>query len=246
LSDTFKAPREFQPVESIAEGLKLLKEGCKTLSSAMIWTRDQEQVINSHLSVYSDAIDSFYCWTPKDLDTKKFTTEILKSPTRECYFSVSLFRANIFFRSEFVAVDTAGLLFKFPVKVFKVQRRNDVRLPILDGVSMKVEFTDPLFPEKQISKKVLDISAGGMAFVVTENETPTFPAGLTLEAFSFNIGNRRLSTCAEVTNVRKLKDERHKNLFAVGVKFKDLRPGDIQHIAGYVFEESRKYFTRFI
>jgi hypothetical protein len=243
---SFRAPREFQPVESVAEGLKLLKEGCKTLSSAMIWTKDQEQVLNSHLSVFSDSTDSFYCWAPKDFDSKKFVADVQASAHSECFFSVSLFRANIFFRASFVALDTAGLLFKFPTKIFKVQRRNDVRLPLLDFLAVKVHFRDPLFPDKESIRKVLDISAGGMAFLIHEEDVPLYPVGLTLNDFLFKVANRTFKIRAQISNSRKLRDEKHKGAFAVGVQFLDLRPGDVQHIASWVFEESRKYFTRFI
>jgi hypothetical protein len=246
LSEDFRTPREFQPIESIAEGLKLLKEGCKTLSSAMIWTKDQEQVLNSHLSVFSESTSSFYCWAPHDFDSGKFITEIQMASDHECFFSVSLFRANIFFRAAFVNLDTAGLLFKFPTKVFKVQRRNDVRLPMHDLLSLKVHFRDPLYPDKETIRKVLDISAGGMAFLITEEDAPLYPVGLTLNDFLFKIASRSFKVRAEISNCRKLRDEKHKGSFAVGVKFKDLRPGDTQHIAAWVFEESRKYFTRFI
>jgi hypothetical protein len=245
-STEFRAPREFQPVESISEGLKLLKEGCKTLSSAMIWTKDQEQVLNSHLSVFSESTDSFYCWSPKDFDSNKFIADVYASSGGECFFSVSLYRANIFFRAAFVALDTAGLLFKFPTKVFKVQRRNDVRLPLLDFLAVKVHFKDPLFHEKESIRRVLDISAGGMAFLINEEDVPLYPVGLILESFLFRVANRSFKIRAEISNCRKMRDEKHKGAFAVGVKFLDLRPGDTQHIAGWVFEESRKYFTRFI
>ncbi len=246
MSEDFRTPREFQPIESIAEGLKLLKEGCKTLSSAMIWTKDQQQVLNSHLSVFSESTSSFYCWAPHDFDSATFIANVETSPDRECFFSVSLHRANIFFRSSFFALDTAGLLFKFPTKIFKVQRRNDVRLPMHDFLSMRVHFRDPLYPEKETIQKVLDVSAGGMAFLIKEEDASLYPVGLTLNDFLFKVGNRSFKIRAEISNCRKLRDERHKGQFGVGVKFKDLRAADTQHIAAWVFEESRKYFTRFV
>jgi len=212
----------------------------------MIWTAEHEQVINSHLNVFSEATHTFYCWAPKSLDTQAFFAAVSQSPLRECYFSVSLVRANIFFRSEFLDLDTGGLQFRIPNKVFKVQRRNDVRLPILENFAMKVSFKDPLFPLQEMNKKVLDISAGGLAFMITEDESAIFPKGLILKDVTFMIGNRKLTTRAEISNVRELRDDRNKGYHAVGIHFLDLRPGDAQYIAGYVFEESRKYFMRFI
>ena len=249
MSETFQTPREFQPVESIEEGLKLLKEGAKTLSSAMIWTKDQGETITSHLSVFSDSTDSFYCWIPKSLDARKFVDEVSNSPTKDCFFSVSLLKANIFFRAELMGFDAAGLRFKFPSKIFKVQRRGDVRMPIPEHISMKVEFKDPLFPEKTMSKRVLDLSGTGMAFYVTDDDSALFPTGLTLNDFVFTVRNKRFVCRAEVSNARKLRSQTGELLaagHAVGVRFLDLRPGDHQHIAGFVFEASRKYFSKFL
>jgi hypothetical protein len=249
LSDSFQTPREFQPVETVEEGLKLLKEGVKTLSSAMIWTKDQGEVISSHLSVFSDSTNSFYCWIPKSLDAKKFVDEVATLPTKDCFFSVSLLKANIFFRAELMGFDSAGLHFKFPFKIFKVQRRGDVRLPIPAHMTMKVEFKDPLFPEKTTVKKVIDLSATGMAFIVLDEDAVLFPKGRTLNDFSFSVRNKKFTIRAEISNVRKLRSptgEMTAAGYAVGVKFLELRPGEHQHIAGYVFEESRKYFSKFL
>ena len=110
---------------------------------------------------------------------------------------------------------------------------------------MKVEFKDPLFPDKITIKKVHDISATGMAFVVSDEDSALFPKGITLNDFTFSVRNKKFTVRAEVSNVRKLRSPTGELLaqgHVVGVRFLDLRPGDHQHIAGYVFEESRKYF----
>ena len=241
-----KAPREFEPVEDIAEALKLVREGAKTLSSAMIWTKDQAQVINSHISVYSDAGHCFYCWTPKDFDPHQFMDEMAKSGESECYFSISLLRANIFFKTRFVGFDSAGLQFKLPTKVFNVQRRKNLRFPIPDGYTIKADYADPLSPETVLTKKILDMSAGGISFLIQENEVPIYPAELILKDLSFTVRGKKITVSAEVRHAKKLPEGSRFQGFAVGVMFKEIRAADSQHIAGFVFEESRKYFSRFI
>ena len=216
----------------------------------MIWTNNQEFVINTHMAVYSDAAKCFYCWMPKDLDQKKFLAHMaeMRKSTGEsdCFFSVSLLRANIFFRTRFLGIDHAGLQFALPTKVFKVQRRKDLRFPVPDGLIIRVEFADPIAPETRMTKKVLDISASGLAFLIEDSETPLYPAGLTLKELSFTVRNKKITVSAEVRHVRKLRSEERFKGHAVGVLFKDIRPGESQHVAGFVFEESRKYFSRFI
>jgi hypothetical protein len=249
LSEDFEGnqiPRDFELVPDPAEALRLVKEGAKTLSSAMIWTKDQEHVINSHMSVFSDAGHCFYCWVPKGFDTRQFMDDLAAMKQKECFFSVSLLRANIFFKAAFLGFDHAGMQFKFPSKVYKVQRRKDLRFPVPDSITIKVEFTDPLAPEVMITKKVVDISAGGLAFLINEDEAAIYPSGLTLENFTFSIRNKTLRIKAEIRHSKKYRGEGRATGVAVGVIFKDIRPGDSQHIAGFVFEESRKYFSRFI
>ncbi len=212
----------------------------------MIWTKNQERVINTHLSVYSDSGKYFYCWAPKEFDPGLFNDELKQSGERDCYFSISLMRANIFFRAKYLGFDHAGLQFGLPEKVFKVQRRKDLRFPIPDGHVLKVDFSDPLTPGKPITKKCMDISASGMAFLVEEEEAPLFPVGLMLENMTFNVRGRDITVVAEIRNTRPTRADSRKKGVVVGVVFKNMRAADSQHIAAYVFEESRKYFSRFI
>ena len=250
MSENDQAPREFQPVDDPNEALKLVREGAKTLSSAMIWTKNQEHVINTHMAVYSDAAKCFYCWIPKDFDAKQFMSHMSetrkKTGEEECFFSVSLLRANIFFKAKFLGLDSAGLQFKIPSKVYKVQRRKDLRFPVPDGLIIRVEFDDPLDPGNRLTKKIIDISASGLAFLVSEEEAPVYPQGLTLKNVSFTIRNRKITVNAEIRHSRKLRPEGRLKGNAIGILFKEIRPGDSQHVAGFVFEESRKYFSRFI
>lgn len=212
----------------------------------MIWTKNQERVINSHVSVYSDSGKCFYCWAPKEFDPRQFSDELKESGETDCYFSISLMRANIFFKAKYLGFDHAGLQFGLPEKVFKVQRRKDLRFPIPDGHVLKIDFSDPLSPDKLINKKCVDLSASGMAFLIEEEEVPLYPVGLMLENMTFTVRNRQISTAAEIRNTRPTRAEARKKGIVVGVVFKNLKAADNQHIAAYVFEESRKYFSKFI
>lgn len=212
----------------------------------MIWTRDQVHVIHTHLTVFSESEKTFYTWCPKDINPASLLDDLARRNERHCFFSVSLSRANIFFKAEILGYDAGGLRFRFPDKVFKVQRRKDLRLSVPDGHIIKISFQDPLFPESNMVKKALDISAGGAAILVTEGESPVFVPGLILKNMSFQILERKIECEAEVRYSSVLPvNGRHKGC-KVGVQFQKMRAADTQAIASYVFEESRKYFTRFI
>lgn len=212
----------------------------------MIWTKNQEQVVNSHLSLFSDSTKCFYCWTPKGFNPGKFMDELAKSGEEECYFSISLLRANIFFKARYLGFDHAGLQFRLPEKVFKVQRRKDLRFPIPDSLSLKVEFQDPLSPDSRLAKKVIDLSASGVSFLIKDDEAALYPVGLTLKDFTITVKNRKITLQGEIRNARPTRQDARAKGVIVGVAFKGIRAGDSQHIAGFVFEESRKYFSRFI
>lgn len=241
-----KANRDFVPVDDPKEALLLLKEGAKTLASAMVWTKNQEEVVNTHFATISEEEGVIYMWVPPAFDPKTFSQHLAELGTTECYFSVSLSRANVFFRAVFTGFDSGGMKFKLPEKVFKVQRRKDFRLPIIDGFVMKVEFQDPLFPEARLTKKVIDISAGGLAFVADTSEEPMYHAGLVLKKMTFTVDRRKIEVDAEVRHKREQPQGARIPGFKVGVIFVNLKPADADHIAKYVLQESRKYFTKFI
>jgi hypothetical protein len=238
--------RKFLPVEDPQEAASMLREGAKGACSAMFWTKDQGQVIHTHLTVYSKNDRLLYTHAPQDFDVRRLIESLHKQNSRDCYFSVSLPRANIFFSAAFDGTDTSGLKFKLPDKIFKVQRRSDLRLQIPDGYLVKVEFKDPLFPDQIISKKGIDISAGGLSINVDPAELPHYTVGLELE-ITFNVPSRsRLSCKAEVRHTSTLPSGQRFSGGKVGLQFKSLPATEARHINDYVMEQSRKYFSQFM
>ena len=195
---------------------------------------------------FSDSEKSFYAWIPKNFDPSRFMEEFVAKGMTECFFSVSLSRANIFFKAPFKGYDDGGLRFDLPEKVFKVQRRKDMRFPIQDGHVLRIQIPDPLIPENMLSKKVHDISASGLAFLVPEEEVPLFQIGTLLKGVTFSIQSRKITVDAEVRHLREMPKNSVKSGFKVGIQFKNILPPDSHCIASYVFEESRKFFTKFI
>ncbi len=239
-------PSEFKKVDDANEARVLLREGAKTTASAMIWTKDQNHVINTNITNYSSTELAIYLRRPVDFDFAAFQSELSKTGGH-CFFSVSLARANIFFKARFLANDTAGLKFDVPNDVFTVQRRREVRLPIPSDYALKLDFDDPLFADKTLTRRIADISAAGIAFYANDDEEPLFQSGLKLKNMAFTIKGRRIVATGEVRHARKIKSKSTgKALIKVGVQFSLIRPGEAQLIANYVFEETRKYYSKFL
>ncbi len=235
---------EFQPVGNPAEAETLLHEAVKTHASTLLWTPNQEHNINTYLSMISKVDQVIYAWVPPGLDPAKFMDDLASRSITDCFFSISLARANIFFKSRFVGIDKAGLRFKTPGAVFKVQRRKDLRFRIPDGHVLKAEFEDPVMPGTTLVKKILDLSAGGIAILVTEAEAPMFTKELTIQHLTFTFAGRKVTCNAEVRHAAPHPDQARFPGIKVGLLFKNIREADVQFIASAVFEESRKYFMK--
>ncbi len=239
--------QEFKKISDPFEARILLREGAKLTSSAIIWTKDQGQVMNSHITNYSSSELAIYFRRPSDpeFNLAHFEREIASASEAHCYFSISLPRANIFFRAKYLGSDPAGLKFEVPVDVFNVQRRRDVRFPIPPDFTLKVDFDDPFFADSTLTKKVIDISASGMAFVGEADEEPLYQVGLKLKNMTVTIKGRKITADGEVRHARKIKNKlTGKEMVKVGIQFTSIRPGESQIIANYVFEETRKFYTK--
>jgi hypothetical protein len=236
------APREFIPVEDPLEVMAYFVEASQTTASTLVWTKNQENITQSRISMISETDRSFYAWVPQDFELLRFQDELKEKQTSDCFFSVSLSQANIFFKTTFLEYDSAGLKFKIPDKVYKVQRRKNVRCQIPDDYSMPAEFQDPLYPQKTLKKKVLDISAGGISFITHEKDDPLFQVGMILNSFKFSIRLRLIRVTAEVRHKKALPNQSIK----VGLMFTEISAADVEHISAYVFDENRKYFASFL
>ena len=245
MSDQQKA--EFQPVEP-PESLRLLHEGAKTVSSAMMWTKDQEDQLSTHLSMVSETEQSLLCWLPTDFDAEAFSQKIVLRGSPEVFFSVSLPSANIFFKTKFLSFDRNSLTFALPEKIFKVQRRQNLRFTIPDGRIIKVQFSDPTGTDQKVIRKIHDLSAGGLAFLVEMSDEALYPKGLRIPDLSFTVNSRAIQAEAEVRHTSEApllsKASRARGI-KVGVQFFNLKASDFQHIATFVFDENRRYFSKF-
>jgi hypothetical protein len=238
-----ETPREFKPIKDPEEAFALLNESAHSRASAMIWTKGQTQVITTTILTYSRKEQYMHAAVPKEVDASKFAEVLAKSGSQECFFSVSLSRANIFFKARYLGHDEEGFRFDGPEIVFKVQRRKDMRVQIPSESAMRLEMQDPTFPEQKLVKKVYDISASGLAFIANVTEEALFPKGIVLKSLTFTIGTRKISVDAEVRHVRELPPSSGTTGTQVGVLFLNMRPADNQWVAAYVFEETRKYMT---
>ncbi len=242
MSDQQKA--EFQPIEG-AESIRLITEGANTLSSTIMWIKEQDDQLSTHLHRVSQVEEAFFCWLPKEFDQEKFKKHLAERKSSECLFSVSLPTANIFFRAYFIDFEENSMKFQLPEKVFKVQRRQNQRFQIPEGYLLKVQFADPLKLGQKLTRKIYDLSASGVAFIIESGDEPIYLKDLILYEFTFTVKTRTITVEAEVKHVSHLPESSKIRGSKVGVQFRNIKAADAQHLALYVFDESRRYFSKF-
>lgn len=242
--------RHFEPITDAGQAQRLLREAGKTFASLMLWTKDQEIVVHSQIALVSETDQLITVACPKGFNPRSLLEFMATSGQTQCYFSVSLQRASVFFRAKFNGASDTGLSFVFPETVYKVQRRSDLRFPIPYGHVLKIDMQDPLYPEKTVTWMASDISARGCAIVIPDGESATYPIGLTLKNLRFAIQGRRIEVPGAEVRHKQILSPTTSTLTGktsgvrLGLLFKRIRETDSQHIAAYVFEESRRFFTQ--
>lgn len=251
MSEGLRKPREFEIVTDLDEALSLIRESAKLTASTFLWTKNQEITVATHLLSFNEERYHVTVWQPPDVDPVQFMKTLTRLGSLECFFSVSLGRANVFFRTRYLGTNKEGMRFRKPSQVFKVQRRKNARFFIPEGLSLLVQFESPADaippkPRPILEKKILDLSAGGLAFSIDDAEAPAFKVGQNLVKMKFVLKDHIIETIGEIRHIKAFPSNSRNKGVKIGVLFKNLRP-DLEHfIAAVVFEETRKYYTKFI
>jgi len=237
---------DFVPVQDPRERLQLVKQGAKNAASATVWTPNQERLFKTHLSGMTDEDQGFYIWIPGEFKPEELRNEIVSKNLFQWFFNISLSNSNIFFKSRFQLMDSAGMKFLTPTEIYKVQRRKDFRFTIPDGLTLKVEFSDPLNPTKLINRKVVDISASGLSFQTPSEEKALFKKGAALTGIRFRLGSDDLFCGGEVMHTREFEPGYRRQGLKVGILFTEILPRDSEKIASFVLRETRKYVSKIL
>lgn len=236
-------PREFQPIESAAEREKILLEAIKVVASTFVWARHQQVTLSSHLVCLDSVLEELRVAVPSGVDGERFSRTLDEIGDRECFFSVSLTRMVVFFRAKLIEVDGRELRFARPHEIFRVQRRKDLRTPIVDSGALGMQLT-PTGTREPLSLRVVDLSAGGAGVILDSPpplEAKLLESGARLGSVSFELLGRRIGCEVEVRYARRLESQ-----LRLGLQFRGMLRADQQVISAYAFEQSRRYYAKFI
>lgn len=235
-----KAKQDFELVPKETEKFVFLAECAKLLTTGTLWTKDQEILVQSHCSHMSPVNRTLSVWIPKQLDIQKLK-EILKTQP-DFFFNLSHPSASLFFKTKLRTLDSSNLVFEVPEKLYRVQRRHSFRLTMRGTYTLTVDFEDPLLPNHKLTKRVLDLSDMGMAFLINTPDEPLFKKGMILKRFSFVLSKQTIQVEGEVRYTRPLGKEA-RDLSKVGIKFTSVSQEDAWLIASYVLAENRKFVS---
>lgn len=141
------------------------------------------------------------------------------------------------FQAEMVGEADPYILFTYPKKLMKIQRRKSVRLPILGGYDIQVQLDSLEIRGKRIRRKLLDVSASGLGFhVLSSREAGLWRKGLIVKNVQFQLGARKFVIDGQISTQIELKDPRTQG-FKIGLNFLRIKKDDAEWINDYVYNK---------
>jgi c-di-GMP-binding flagellar brake protein YcgR len=248
LSDESEKPSDLITVTDLLEIIKFFDEGAKSKAGIMVWTKGSENTANCHVIGLSQTEKMIYTTIPISNDSSTLYANLTAAGER-CFLNMKIERASLFFNAKLHSHSFANLQFTLPEKLFKVQRRLNQRFKILQGYVLRVSFRDPITPTLEHRPKIFDISSGGLSFLVDTDAASPFPKGQILKNLTFTIRTYELHLEGEVVHFQPIiEDLQRSNVskIKVGVRFRNISEADLAIIEEYVFDENRKFFSRFM
>jgi hypothetical protein len=168
----------------------------------------------------------------KVLDTK---------PSPSCHVLIKLGPLHIGFLSHFVGPWERGFKLSTPSKMFQLEQRKYRRLQIPSGQPIDVFLRVPDVEKVIERRKLLDISAGGLSFVVSEDELNRYVPKLNIPSIELAIRGMDIKAKGAVANVTDYKDRLRGRGTKVGIEFFDLDEGSFTLITSFVAEQLLQY-----
>ncbi|MEO5970295.1 MAG: PilZ domain-containing protein [Bdellovibrionia bacterium] len=249
MSENTEKPSDLVSVTNYLEIIKYFDEGAKARAGMSVWTNSNEDIATCNIVSLSQTEKMIYTTPLGTADPKKFE-EKLKAAGDRCFLNVKLERATLFFTSKLHASSFTNMQFVLPAKIFKVQRRQKQRFTILPGYVLRVSFRDPLDLKIEHKEKVYDVSSVGLSFLVNNEDASVFQPGQVLKNLTFTLRGHEFNCAAEIVQCKPFVNNaenvngQNQNKIKVGIKFLEI--DDAAIIDGYVFEETRKFYTRFM
>lgn len=234
--------KQFEPVK-IEEARSLLKAAVPYKARLQCWTAGQQfQFISRIINVIESGNINFISVTKEEGGTK-FEKDVLGAGISEVIFSLALPTDTLFFKGEIRKGETGFMNFKVE-KVFKVQRRTAMRLPLTaDKASV---CTLHMIDGSVFFGAPLNISDGGVGLLIDEKfDFDQINKVKKIARLEMSIGSIQVEAEAEVRHGQEVSSTMTKKTYKIGVQFTQIDQKLQDRIRSYVFEESAKFIGRY-
>ncbi len=228
----------------MGEAHRILADCARSTALAQFFTRKQEAVLTCRFVRLNEATREVGFRPDESFQVSSFLDELASTGSRECYVNLVNDRVKVFFKSQIIELREGKLFLDLPKNLFRVQRREFFRFKIPPGHVLRVEVKAPLSDET-LSLKVIDVSAGGLAFSVKKPHSDDFIAGMQLSSLRFTLNRRAVYCEGFIRHVRSMKIE-GEDVQVVGILFHRLREEDRKWVDDYVREQTRRMLAKLL
>lgn len=225
------------------EARTLLKAAVPHKARLQCWTSGQQFQFVSRIINVIESGDINFISVSKEEGGTKFEKDVLGAGISEVIFSLNLPTDTLFFKGEIRKGETGFMNFKVD-KVFKVQRRTAMRLPLsadkasvctLHMVDGSVFFGAPL-----------NISDGGLGLLIDEKfDFDQINATKKIARIEMTVGSIQIEAQGEVRHGQESSSTLTKKTYKIGIQFTQIDQKLQDRIRSFVFEESAKFIGRY-
>jgi hypothetical protein len=161
---------------------------------------------------------------------------LLDAPAQKFRLSFAVNDILFFARSELVKRNVRVLDLKVKPPIYKLQRRDAVRIKLLDSQDGSITIAGKTY-------FLHDLSASGLSFETTSGHENDFPPRTMIQSCVLRFSGLEAKVNLEVMGVSKMKKD---NLLKVGFRFMGLSPAIEQKIAREAYLHTHKIWNRWI
>jgi hypothetical protein len=160
--------------------------------------------------------------------------------TRECMVLIHLQgRSIIGINAEPTEVEGRRVVFNYPSKVFKIQRRRSVRYKIPEAYEFTLEFQSPESGVR-VKKRIIDISEHGVSFfILSPREAGFFRSGMIIKHCTIHVQHQNIEVMLKMVNATEYDRGEKGRGNKIGAAFEQIKPGDQSYLSQLVYSHTQ-------
>ncbi len=218
-----------------------------------VWFKEQELKFETKASKFLQHIKSLCFTLPDEVTPDQLQNVFIKQGSQDILASFRIETINFFMKTTFAGFeDTKTFQLDIPKKIFKIQRREYLRIPFKRAMAPKMTVYDPrlkynprrdIKPDEVLEFRVVDVSIGGVAIAAKVEDKEFLTKGTMLYDIRFKIRGSEIIAEGIIAHVFETLNDQEKKILQVGIRFTDLPKRSEQIISQFALDEGRKLFT---